>query len=388
MRDARGRRGRGHLLCVANFPPNTGYAWRFIEGLYAAVADDLASWGVRTWVAYPRVEDRPESLRGSRAEPLELEVRLGSVPSVIRLLRLVQSLDIRTLYLSDRPLWHPAYAVLRAAGVRRIIVHDHSSGEREPPTGARRRLKALTRRFTPGLPDVVLAVSEFVGRRAVEVGLVPRDRVRVMLNSVEVPEEVDRSALRTLFDIPDERPLIACACRAAEYKGVHHLLEAVDLLGRRVTPRPVLVYFGEGPFLDELWRIRSGMRIPEDAIFGGYREDARQLLGGADICVVPSNWGEAFGLAALEPGARGVPVVATRMGGLPEVVLDGVTGRLVPASDPAALADAIEELIEDPEKRKLLGARARERARENFSRERQRNELARLFRQSMGDDAR
>ena len=79
--------GPGNLLCVANFPSNTGYAWEFIESLYAGLADDLHRFGVRTWVAYPRVDEPPSTLADSAAEPLELPVDYASIPGLAALVR-------------------------------------------------------------------------------------------------------------------------------------------------------------------------------------------------------------------------------------------------------------------------------------------------------------
>jgi glycosyltransferase involved in cell wall biosynthesis len=373
----------GNVLCVANFRTNTGYAWDFIESLYASIADDLARFGVRTWVAYPRIDEPPSSLSGSCAEPLELKFDLSSPTGILKVVAALRSRRIRTIYLTDRATWHPAYAILRLAGVRTIVVHDHTSGDRTPPTGLKRVLKQWTRRFKPALADAILAVSEYVRRRKIEVDLAPAERVHVMLNSVEVPTTVDRDRLRRLFGVPPDRPIVLCACRAAEYKGVQYLLEAFDRLVPRLPVRPLLIYFGDGPYMSELRRLRETLEHRDDVIFAGYRPDVPDLIGGADLCVVPSVWGEAFGLAALEPAANGVAVVASRVGGIPEVVVDGETGRLVPPASPDALCEAMEQLLTDEETRRAMGARGRQRAVEIFSRRHQVDHLTRLFRQQM-----
>src|SRR5690554_5946243 len=121
---------RGNLLCVANFHSNAGYAWEFIESLYVAVADELVKVGVETWVAYPEIAEPPRSLGGSAAKSLELPFHLNTPREVVAIIRAITDRDIRVLYLSDQPCWHPAYALFRKAGVRSIVVHDHTSGER------------------------------------------------------------------------------------------------------------------------------------------------------------------------------------------------------------------------------------------------------------------
>lgn len=361
------------LLCTANFPADTGYAWDFIEELYAGVADRLSARGVRTWVAYPAVHSPPAALEGSAAEPVALNTRLESWTAVRRAVRFVRDRNVRVVYMADRPVWQPAFAALRTAGVRRIVVHDHTSGARTPPRGAKRVLKSLVRRIPGTLADDVIAVSGFVARRKVAVDLVPPQRVRRIWNSVEAPS-ADAGAgerLRALLGVDADRLVVGCACRAVPEKGVAHLLRAFDratAAGTNAPVPPVLVYFGDGPALDALAALRERLGSRDRIVLAGYRADAPELLGGADLCVVPSVWAEAFGLAALEPQVRGRPVIASEIGGLPEVVVDGETGVLVPPGDETALAAAIRRLLDDADERARLGENGRRRARAHFSR--------------------
>src|SRR5690606_38111854 len=153
------------LLCVANFPSNTGYAWTFIEGLFAGVADALAPHGVRSWVAYPSIPESPATLEGSAATPVALPVHLNEPRSLQALIAFIRRHRIRVLYLTDRASWHPAYPLLRLAGVRRIVIHDHTSGVRTVPRGAKRLVKQLTRGVRPMLADDVIVVSDYGARR-------------------------------------------------------------------------------------------------------------------------------------------------------------------------------------------------------------------------------
>jgi glycosyltransferase involved in cell wall biosynthesis len=369
----------GSLLCVANFPSNTGYAWTFIEELYAAIADRLALCGIHTWVAYPSLNGEPVPLAGSAASPFEHVVRLDRLSSVRATAEFVRRHRVRVVYLCDRSVWHPAYALLHLAGARRIIVHDHTSGERTPPRG----LKRLAKRWRRGLPgaqaDIVIGVSDYVMRRKVEVDLVPPSRVWRVWNSIRLRSESPlKEMLEERLGLNPLRPVIACAARAAEVKGVDHLLRAFDRLSASTDAgpaRPTLLYLGDGPFMPELRRIRAALASRGDIVLAGYREDAAELLAAADVCVVPSVWAEAFCLSALEPMAHGVPVVASRVGGIPEVVVDGESGLLVPPGDEQALEQALRHMLSDPEERRRLGEAGRRRAHALFSRERQMREL-------------
>src|ERR1700761_6587141 len=93
------------LLCVVNYPANTGYAWDFIEGLYAATADRLAAHGVRTLVAYPSIEEAPRALAGSVAQPVLLDASLATPASRADVHTLVRREHVTAVYYTDRPVW-------------------------------------------------------------------------------------------------------------------------------------------------------------------------------------------------------------------------------------------------------------------------------------------
>jgi len=103
------------------------------------------------------------------------------------LVRFVRREQVRWVYLSDRPAWHPAYSLLRLAGVRTIVVHDHTSGDRTVPSGPKGWLKRFRHRLPGSLADVVIAVSDFVADRKRDVDQVPADRVFRVWNSVVIP---------------------------------------------------------------------------------------------------------------------------------------------------------------------------------------------------------
>jgi glycosyltransferase involved in cell wall biosynthesis len=366
----------GSLLCVVNYPANTGFAWDFIEGLYGRIADHLATHGIPTFVAYPSIPKPPRTLEGSAARAIALDASLDTAASRRATVDLIRRENVRVVYYTDRGPWRWAYLRLRRAGVKRIIVHDHTSGERTRPRGLKRAAKWVLAR-TPGIvADTVIAVSDYVARRQLEVALIPPGKVIRIWNGVAVPEARDRSCQRihAMFGLAPGRPLIACACRAAPEKGVAHLLRAFNRVVQSVPaaePRPVLLYIGDGPQLAELKALRESLPARDDIILAGYRTDARAILEGADLCVVPSVWQDAFPLAVLEAMAWGKPVIATRVGGIPEMIEDRVHGLLVPPADEPALAEALQALLADPARAARMGEAARRRVAEQFTTEEQ-----------------
>lgn len=359
------------LLCVSNFQANSGYAWSFIESLFAMLADHLAPRGIRTLVAYPLIRRPPKALEGHAAEPILLDTSFATTESIDKVAALVRREGVKVVYLTDRPVRSRAYAKLRRAGVRRIIVHVHRSGAHEAPRG----LKKMAKRAVASLPginaDLVIAVSDFVARRQREVAMVPARRVVTIWNTLPIPP-LPRDATNVAHDafaLAHDRPLIVCACRATQEKGVDVLLRAFNRLlqewpGDR--PRPALVYFGDGPAMPELRTLQASLPAGNQMILAGFRGDSAEMLNDAAVCVVPSVVEEGFCLSVLEGMLRAKPVVATRGGAIPELIEHGVSGLLVERSDDAALALAIRKVLDDPSLAARLAAAARRRAVEQF----------------------
>lgn len=165
----------------------------------------------------------------------------------------------------------------------------------------------------------------------------------------------------------EESAVIGTVCRLVEpKKGLAVLLQAAARLKEQaVAPGFQLLIVGEGPAYVSLRDRCERLGLTPWVVFAGMRRDVAGLLPLLDIFVLPSLY-EGFGIAILEAMAAGRPVVATAVGGIPEVVVHGETGLLVPPGDPVALADALHELLAHPERARALGARGRERAREKF----------------------
>jgi glycosyltransferase involved in cell wall biosynthesis len=371
------------LLCVSNMMSTRGYAWYFIGRLYAQVADRLAPHGIRTLVAYPSIPAPPPALEGSAAQAILLDASLASLQSLRAVRRVIKSENVRVIYFTDRPLRSWKYPPLRMAGARRIVVHDHTSGARTRPRGLKRLAKYLLA-HTPGmLADVVIAVSDYVARRDIEVGMLPPERVVRVWNGLPLPpagNHHDKAPFVSLGIAP-ERPHIVCACRATPEKGVAHLLRAFEQLVAQLPPgsaKPALIYYGDGPQWDELRALRETLAAKDSIFLCGQIPDVGPALAAADICVVPSIWQDAFPLAVLEAMGRGKPVVASRVGGIPEMIEDGVSGLLVPPGDEGALATAIGALLTDPARAARLAEAARRRVAEQFTPETQISNLVRL----------
>lgn len=215
-----------------------------------------------------------------------------------------------------------------------------------------------------------IAISAFVAGYIEEHGLGSPDRTTVIHYGIDADKWSvgcdDRRASRHQLGFAADTVVVGIASRLIAGKGHTTLLEA---FGQATKTRPELklVILGDGPLREELEA--ASQALPADSVrFLGWVDNVRNTMAACDVVVFPTepSLGEGFGLAALEAMATGAPVVATRVGSLPEVVTDEVTGLLVAPSEPAVLAEALARLTADRALRRRLGKQAASSARRDF----------------------
>ena len=365
-----------NLLFVANFSADTGYAWATIEAVLRRVGERLVEDGHTVTIAYAAMPQGPSiQMRGAPFDFITFDyARTTGLGGALAFARTLRSRKVDALYLTDQNTWSWQYLLYRAAGVRRLILHDRTSGDRDRPGGLARLVKRALHSVRWLSADACIAVSRYVMDRLIEVNRVPPRRVHLVYNGIDLQRfDVPVSTLlHELTGVPASVPLVICSGRAQPYKGFQTVIDAAALLQAKGVDAG-FVYCGDGPYLRELQGLAAGRGLKR-FFFLGKRTDVPQLLKSATICVVPSLWAEAFGLTVVEGMAAGLPVIASAKGGIPEI-LEEVGGVLVPAGDASALAGAMRQLIGDEGARKQLGARGRTVACEKFSLERVANNL-------------
>jgi len=183
--------------------------------------------------------------------------------------------------------------------------------------------------------------------------------------------------VRAELGLPAAAPVLVCVGRLAPQKDHPTLLAALARLPAEV----VLLIVGGDPFGDGEARLRRAaaeLRLGERARFLGIRHDVPDLLAASDLFVLPSLW-EGLGLVFLEAMAVGLPVVATTVSAIPEVVEDGATGWLVPPGDPERLAATIAQALADPRERERRGDLGRQRLDGRFGLERMLDEVLAVY---------
>ena len=169
--------------------------------------------------------------------------------------------------------------------------------------------------------------------------------------------QVDPAVKRKELGLPEEGPVIVTVGRLVPIKGHEWLLRAAPRVLAEF-PHATFVLIGEGPLLSRLQQLAEELGIGRRVMFLGVRQDVPECLAAFDLFAFPSL-NEGMGRALIEAMAVGLPVVATRVGGIPDVVADGKTGVLVPPQDDAVLADALLGLLRDPSRRQMYGQAAR-----------------------------
>lgn len=228
--------------------------------------------------------------------------------------------------------------------------------------GADRSYLPITR-FSIEQSDGVTAVSHFLKEATINV-IGVRKEIQVIHNFVncDLYRRSENRELRSRF-APQEESI---AIHVSNFRAVKRPADVVDIFARIQQALPaVLLMAGDGPERSKAeWAVRN-CGLEDKVHFLGKQENVHDLLGISDLLLLPSE-NESFGLVALEAMACEAPVVASRVGGLPEVITDGVEGFLAPPLDTASMAERAIEILAHPSYRIEMGKRAREKAKRNF----------------------
>ena len=350
------RNGREAVLLAANYDADVGYAWNNIYRLFNVLGRSFHEAGLKVCVSF-RHAPKGNTLFDPDLpiECLELDPRQPFTRDLRRIRHLFSSRNIRHIYFTDQRYWRIDYPLLRFFGVNHIVVHNRISVPDPMPAvpsrGAYRLARVILNSFPWMTADYVYAVSDFVAYRLTEFNRFPHKRVRKILNGIDLdrwhcPPPTTHKLAPTFF----------VAGRATRYKGVLSLIRAAALLRDQHGIRGFSIRFaGDGPDLELLKSEVERLRLSDNFIFLGRLHDTRSEVCGADIVVVPSQYGDACPSTVSEALASGRALIATLAGGIPELVGCPENAMLVPPADVEALAAAMAKLAKDPEARFTIG---------------------------------
>ncbi len=265
-----------------------------------------------------------------------------------------------------------AVPAARLAGVPVIVASIRDTGDLWTPR------QQWVQKFVCRLADHIVVNADAIKQRLVAAGH-PQERITVISNGIQLSRFIGKengSRFRNELGLPPHSPLVAVLSRLNHKKGIEYFLEAAAFVGRRF-PEARFLIVGEGravvngqivgsPYTKELESYAARLGLGERIVFTGSRLDVPDVLSEIAVSVLPSL-SEGLSNTLLESMAAGVPVVATNVGGNPEVVEHGVTGFLVPPRDPLTLAHSICLLLENRELALRFGQAGRQRVVQHFS---------------------
>lgn len=233
-------------------------------------------------------------------------------------------------------------------------------------------MQKRVQRYACHFADSILVNADAVKEWLVNDGYDPA-KIVVIRNGVDLTRfdaTPEPGRLRRELGLADGTPLVAVVSRLTRLKGLEYFLEAAAMVSARVPDARFLVVGETSPvdrdYLGELERFAARVGVADRVIFTGLRTDVPTLLASVNVSVMPSL-NEALSNVLLESMAAGTPTVATRVGGTPEALIDGVTGLLVPPADADAIATAIMRMLSDDAMAARMGHAARLRIAEMFS---------------------
>ena len=214
----------------------------------------------------------------------------------------------------------------------------------------------------------VITISQGISQVLVNQMNIPAEKIVCVHSAIDTEEYHpggDKDWLKLSFGLPDNAYVIGMVSQFIERKGHRILLQALPEVITQ-HPQTHVVLFGHGPLEQAMQQLCIQLQLEKYVTFAGFRNDLARIIPALDLVVHPASR-EGLGVALLQAAACGIPIVAGRAGGIPEIVHDGVNGLLVPPNDAKALTLAINNLLADPKQAARFGQAGRRIVEQNFS---------------------
>lgn len=312
---------------------------------------------------------------GLTVHPVAIVGPLDPVRDATCIFELRELLDVKRYDLAH---FHGSKAGLvgRVAAVlarfKNIVVTAHNFVTYEEVPAAKKILFRYGESMLSHVSSRIITVSQALKDDLVKNYNIKPEKITPIYNGIDLNRFThlpSRSQVRKQYGIGSAAVVIGTVARMAPQKGLNYLIEAIPMISRPdggTHPETTFIIAGDGPLRPELERLAEVKGLRDKVRFPGYIHDIAEILACFDIFVIPSI-AEGLSITTIEAMAAGLPVVASRVGGLAELVSDGVTGLLVEPRDPAALAQAIKTLVNDRENAVQLGLNGKNFAGERFS---------------------
>lgn len=327
-----------------------------MENFWVTIAQNCCGPDRKCVLAYPVINEIPEAIRRSPIETIELNFRDRSIRNLMRIRQSLRTHDIGFIYFSDHPPTSIFYAILRLFGTKRIVIHDHTPGERQRPG----KLHAVLKRIANNTPfiavDLWIAVTDFVHRRHLEVAQVPSAKCALVPNGIHPIRlaTADRQYAQKLFEISEDSIVIITTGRANKYKNIDFFIEcANEIIHRRNQNRFHFLYCGDGPAMNDLRRLVDEYDIADHFTFAGNRSDVRQILPSCHVGFHAARGEVGYSLSILEYMSAGLVTVVPSGPSTSLATSNLIDGILYTPGDIHEACDAIQTVLDRSRSRQI-----------------------------------
>jgi len=376
-------------LFILHFGTNTGYAIAPLEKLFFEAGLELAG-GDPTFIhfAYPDYDrGRPTNLPPELENYITFDYRTRDPGEIGGLARYAREKGVRLVMFFDIQPVGPVFRPLHEAGVKTILSYYGATISSRMPAW-KLALKRLEVALSRSKIDGLIFESQAMADLAIDGRGVPRRMIDVIPLGVDIRLFTPHPTpyVYETLGFPRERKVVIYSGHMEPRKGVRVLVEAAMelLLQRKRTDICFFLCGNKGEESATFERMYAGAGIEHLIRFGGYRSDLPRIVPGCFCGVIPSTGWDSFPRTSIEMAASGLPVVASRLHGLPEAVLDGQTGLLFEPGNAKELADCIERLLDHPALASELGQHGRRRCETELNLQTQRQRFLNVIHKRLG----
>ena len=360
---------KGNILLVANYQSNLGYAWWLMENFWVQVSRYAQQSNRECFLCFPEINDIPSAIASARIKVVQCDYADRTRTGRMQFLRLVRQNNIKSIYFTDKPYFDPYYAWLRMCGIRNIIVHDHTPGDRPPVTGFKGVFKLIRNSASPLCANYVFCVSEHMRERNIANARISASRCITVQNGIYPLKCTvdDRQYAHSQFGIPADAIVVVSTGRASPYKGIDFIIECANkAIREHGLENLYFIYCGGGPDLNNLKERAEHYQLNERFIFAGARNDVRRLLCSCAIGFHASA-GEGLSLSILEYMSAGLAVMVPDIPSVRQSIVNNVTGCVYRSRNIHDATSLLARLVRDPTLRKAVGLRARKCIDDNYN---------------------
>ena len=354
-------KGKNHsLLLVANWDSSTEYAWWLMESFWLLLGKRYTDLGSEVYLVYPSISTLRPAIAKSSIKVKELDLGKSDLASLFKQYRFLVKHNIGTVYLSDYPDCSLKYIIYRLAGVRFVLVHEHTPGTRSKPGKFKLAVKKLMHRIPYICANGLIAATDYIKHRQTEINGMPEEKCYCAANGLPTPSAVQKLDLHKMLGIPDRRKIMVTTGRATYYKGIDFALAVTQHLVKKKERKDIHYLFcGDGPDLDKFREIVKTMDIENHVTFTGYVDNVFAYLLSCDLAIHPSQGEVGYSLSILEYMQAALPVVVPDNPSVCGATSEGVNGFIYREGDVVDAADKVSALLSSPEITCKMGANAK-----------------------------